>query len=533
MRSSVLASRVWQIAVVLFCLLGSTVIVAADDYVLRPDDKLSIKVFQFPELSGDYTVSANGSISIPPIGELHAAGSTVIELSRTISDRLVKAGLSSKPGATVDILQSRPIYLMGDVQKPGEYPYRHGLTALQAISLAGGWFRETDPGLMRLGREAISIEGDARYLATRYYQLLSQRARLSAELALNDDMMVPLELARQANDDPTVSQLLQRERALLRVNVDAVKERVSNLEKTRDLYQEQIDAVSHQLEANKTQRDSVQKEIGAVKTLLADGLTPKSRQWNLERMDGQIEMTAQGFQSLILQTRQNMTQIDQKILDLKNEHESTVNKELQQNVMGLEEVSVKLGTSRKLMVDGQVRSNIIGASSTNVVDSRRLTVTRVLNGKTMTIDADESTELLPGDVLNVDAPGASAKREALRSRASYKGAMNVAEQFDPATGAALSTAKRAGLLVDQIAMGGPGAFGDGVKTVENCVPLMLQDQTPAECLELLDVLRHQVDVIAADHTDIVVPAEPTRFAPVAELAQSLALSGFQVKAKKR
>src|SRR6185437_13544465 len=179
---------------------------------LRPDDKLSIKVFQFPELSGDYTVSGNGSISIAPIGELHAAGSTAIELSKAISDRLVKAGFSSRPGTTVDVVQSRPIYLMGDVQKPGEYPYRHGLTALQAISLAGGWFRETDlGGLVRIGRENISIGGDARYLVTRYYQLLSQRARLSAELTLKDDMMVPVELVRQAKEDPTVAQLVQRE----------------------------------------------------------------------------------------------------------------------------------------------------------------------------------------------------------------------------------------------------------------------------------------------------------------------------------
>lgn len=506
MRSSALASRVWQIAVILFCLLGSTHIVVADDYVLRPDDKLNIKVFQFPELSGDYTVSGNGSISIAPIGELRAAGSTAIELSRAISDRLVKAGFSSKPGTTVDVLQSRPIYVMGDVQKPGEYPYRHGLTALQAISLAGGWFRENDlAGLVRLGRENISIGGDVRYLATRYYQLLSERARLSAELTLKDDMMVPVELVRQAKDDATVAQLLQRERALLRVNVDAVKERVSNLEKTRNLYQEQIDAITHQIEASKTQRDSVQKEMGAVKTLMDSGLSPKSRQWNLERMEGQIQMTEQGYQSLILQTRENMTQIDQKILDLKNEHESTVNKQLQQNVMGLKEVSVKLGTSEKLMVDAQAGSNILRTSSTNVVDSRGLTVTRTLNGKATTIDADQSTELLPGDVLNVDAPGPSGKREALRSRAAYEGAMN-GKQFATATDADTSGA-----------IGGPGAFG--VQTVGQCVQLMLQDQTPAElaqsqCQELFDVLRADIDV----------PAEP---------AHALALSGFKVQGKKQ
>jgi exopolysaccharide production protein ExoF len=505
MRSSVLASRVWQIAVTLFCLLGSTHIVVADDYVLRPDDKLNIKVFQFPELSGDYTVSGSGSISIAPIGELRAAGSTAIELSKAISDRLVKAGFSSKPGTTVDVVQSRPIYVMGDVQKPGEYAYRHGLTALQAISLAGGWFRENDlAGLVRLSRENISMGGDVRYLATRYYQLLSERARLNAELTLKDDMMVPVELVRQAKDDPTVAQLLQRERALLRVNVDAVKERVSNLEKTRNLYQEQIDAVTHQIEASKTQRDSVQKEMGAVKTLLDSGLSPKSRQWNLERMEGQIQMTEQGYQSLILQTRENMTQIDQKILDLRNEHESAVNTQLQKNVMGLTEVSVKLGTSEKLMMDAQARSNIVRASSTNVVDSRGLTVTRTLNGKTTTIDADQSTELLPGDVLSVDAPGATGKQGASGSRAAYEGAIN-GKQFATATNADISAA-----------IGGPGVFG--VQTADQCVQLMVQDQTPpdlakSECLELFDVLR----------ADVLVPAEPAR--PVA-------LTGFQVQGKK-
>jgi hypothetical protein len=114
----------------------------------------------------------------------------------------------------------------------------------------------------------------------------------------------------------------------------------------------------------------------------------------------------------------------------------------------------------------------------------------MLNGKAMTIDADESTELLPGDVLNVDAPGASAKREALGSRAaSYEDATN-AKQFATATGAA--------------------TFGNGVETVESCVRLMLQDQTPPKCLALLDALR----------ADIVAPAEPTRFIPAAELTQT-------------
>ena len=145
---------VWTllIATALPLLLGSggPSRVAASDYTVRADDKIKIRVYQFPELSGEFTVSSTGKIFMPPIGEILVDGLSTNDISARISDLLVAGGHSQKPGTTVELLQSRPISVLGDVQRPGEYPYRPGLTILRAISLAGGHFRLNEPGLVRL-----------------------------------------------------------------------------------------------------------------------------------------------------------------------------------------------------------------------------------------------------------------------------------------------------------------------------------------------------------------------------------------------
>src|SRR5690606_21820582 len=140
-----LIRTVLGIGVVFMIMLGLPTFAGAADYVVRPDDRLRIKIFQFPELSADYTVSANGTVLIPPIGEIQVAGFSVTDISSDISKRFIKAGISDKPGASVEVIQSRPVYVVGDVLKAGEYNYRPALTVLQAISLAGGWYRVNDP----------------------------------------------------------------------------------------------------------------------------------------------------------------------------------------------------------------------------------------------------------------------------------------------------------------------------------------------------------------------------------------------------
>lgn len=112
--------------------------VAPTDYKLGASDKVRILVFNEPTLSGEFNVNANGSIAFPLIGDIQAAGRTTTEVGKDIADRLAEGYLRA-PQVSIDVLTFRPFFILGEVNKPGEYPYVHGLTVLQAVATAEGF----------------------------------------------------------------------------------------------------------------------------------------------------------------------------------------------------------------------------------------------------------------------------------------------------------------------------------------------------------------------------------------------------------
>jgi exopolysaccharide production protein ExoF len=113
--------------------------VLAGDYRLGISDKLKIKVQEWPDLAGEYTVTPEGAVSLPLIGNINVVGLNLNDLAQEISNRLQqRSAEAERAWAAVEIVQYRPFAILGDVQKPGQYPYRPGLTVIEAISVAGG-----------------------------------------------------------------------------------------------------------------------------------------------------------------------------------------------------------------------------------------------------------------------------------------------------------------------------------------------------------------------------------------------------------
>lgn len=388
-------------ASLILCLLEGGAVRAMSDYVVRPDDKLKIKIFQYPELSGEYTVRANGTISMAPVGEISVDGLSTKEIASRISERFVRAGISDKPGTSVEVLETRPVYVLGDVQKPGEYQFRPGMTVLQVVSLAGGWLRFNDPGLMRLDRDSINITGEMQTLVRRYNELIARRARLNAELAMASDIQFPADLLRMSQSDGDVQQLIREERSLLNIRQEALKTQIESLQQTRALYESEIEAITRQIQANKAQSASVEKELSEVRDLVKRGLSTIPRLSNLERMQAQLEMNEQGFKTLILRSRQSITLADQRIFDLKSERNASLTAEIQKIRMDMDDIGVKYDTNRHLLFEAKFTVPTLVGNSDGAIETRSLAVVRVLDGAARTIDADEHTELLPGDVLRV------------------------------------------------------------------------------------------------------------------------------------
>jgi protein involved in polysaccharide export with SLBB domain len=107
-------------------------------YRLGPGDQVHITVFGQKDLTGDYQVDGNGMLAFPLIGRVHAGGMTAAELQQTITHKLSPDYIRN-PSVSVEVMNYRPFYILGEVNKPGAYPYVNGMTVLNAAAIAGGF----------------------------------------------------------------------------------------------------------------------------------------------------------------------------------------------------------------------------------------------------------------------------------------------------------------------------------------------------------------------------------------------------------
>lgn len=107
-------------------------------YTLGTGDRLRINVFGQPELSGEFLVDGTGAISLPLIGQVEAVGMSTQDLETRIATSLSN-GFLLDPKVSAEVINYRPFYILGEVGRPGEYPFNSGLTVLNAVAAAGGF----------------------------------------------------------------------------------------------------------------------------------------------------------------------------------------------------------------------------------------------------------------------------------------------------------------------------------------------------------------------------------------------------------
>ncbi len=106
-------------------------------YALDAGDKVRIVVFGQDGISNDYAVDAAGTIAMPLIGNVPVAGLTPAEAQKEIARRL-RGGYIRDPQVALEVSAYRPFFILGEVNKAGQYPYVAGMTAQQAAAIAGG-----------------------------------------------------------------------------------------------------------------------------------------------------------------------------------------------------------------------------------------------------------------------------------------------------------------------------------------------------------------------------------------------------------
>jgi polysaccharide export outer membrane protein len=111
---------------------------AAPAYTLDSGDRLRVVVFRHEDLSGEFEVDGTGAFAMPLIGEVDAAGLSTRQLEERIAARL-RDGYLVDPQVSIEVLNYRPFFILGEVNQPGQYPYASGMSVINAVAMAGGF----------------------------------------------------------------------------------------------------------------------------------------------------------------------------------------------------------------------------------------------------------------------------------------------------------------------------------------------------------------------------------------------------------
>ena len=117
---------------------GGAAVLSTDEYTLAPGDKIHVIVFGEDTLTGDYVITSGGNLSFPLVGNLPARNKTVEDLQTVLTAALAN-GYLNNPRVNIQVVSFRPFYILGEVNRPGEYPVQTGLTLQQAVAAAGGY----------------------------------------------------------------------------------------------------------------------------------------------------------------------------------------------------------------------------------------------------------------------------------------------------------------------------------------------------------------------------------------------------------
>jgi len=130
-------------------------------YHLGVGDQIHLITFGNDQLSGNFRVNDSGKISLPLIGAVQAAGLTTGELEDSIAGTLKARGMFANPSVSAEVVEYRPFFILGEVEKPGQYAYQPGMTVLTAVAVGGGF-------TYRAVKDQFSIVRDAQGKAVEY-----------------------------------------------------------------------------------------------------------------------------------------------------------------------------------------------------------------------------------------------------------------------------------------------------------------------------------------------------------------------------
>lgn len=178
LRVAILAGLALGLGIVTACstgpaMAGPQAVLASDSYRLGVGDEIKVTVFGEADLSGPLVVDGQGAITMPLIGQVEVRGLTLAETQRAIEGKLKdgctptsRACWIPDPRVTAEMTKGRPYYILGEVNRAGEYPFTSGLTVMNAIAAAGDFTYRAEKKKIMVTSASTGVETEVKLTPT-------------------------------------------------------------------------------------------------------------------------------------------------------------------------------------------------------------------------------------------------------------------------------------------------------------------------------------------------------------------------------
>jgi polysaccharide biosynthesis/export protein len=382
---------------------------AESEYRVSIGDVLEVAVAGVPELRNRAAVQIDGNISLPLVGTLRVAGLSLPQIRAQIGTALASKSvrLRTTDGhenvivieadeVTASVAEYRPIYVNGDVSKPGEYPYRPATTARQLIAVAGGYdvmhMRMNNPYL-----ESADLRSQYASLWTDFAREKTRIWRIKVELG-DSSQIDPASMKDVPIPFSTISEIVSTEAEYLKTKESDYQREKAFLQHGVREGDDQVNVLSAQQktedEAYQTDLDELQK----VNDLFGKGSLVSPRVTDARRAVLSSATRKLQTQAQLMLVKKEQEETKRKLEKLDDQRRLDLLRELQDASLALNDTRAKLqGVGEKLQYTAMVRSQLVRGAG----DKAEIAIIRKGQKGEERIIADEDTELQPGDTVEV------------------------------------------------------------------------------------------------------------------------------------
>jgi len=385
---------------------------AMAEYKLQPGDVLDVLIAGIPEFRQHVAIGQEGNIGLPLAGRVSIGGLSLAEAQTRIAGDLANklyrqyaadgreiSHLILGSEVVVEVSEYSPVYISGDVSKPGAYPFRPGMTLRQAIAVAGGYNPVRAPGNDPV-IQAADLQGQYATLQTQYEGDMALAWRLKKELNLGGSK--PDDAKDDA--DPTGSPSAPAADAFLKGERQSLQARQTSIESNKAMLQAAMKQASVQLSLLQEKRAQDEEgnkadfaDYNSVRELFQKGLAPSTRLSEARR-------AALFSSQQMLQSIAQINEVERQKNDYARQLQQVDNQTRVDDLDKLQQTIRHMAELRSTMKSVRDRLALVGGIHTDRITKAQLSVFRKDAKGASRIPATDDLELVPGDVVEVTLP---------------------------------------------------------------------------------------------------------------------------------